>query len=79
MTGFLTFLTNTLEEMGHTYPAPLLGADRLDDDLGLDSLDLLEVIVALEDHYQVTAQVDQLATGSITVERLRACVLEATR
>lgn len=80
MTDFLTFLTATLETMGHTYSAPIGMESHFEEDLGLDSLDMLEVIVAIEDHYRLTVNVDGLATGTgITVALLHNCSLEGTQ
>lgn len=73
MTGLSDFLAQVLDSMGHRTPTPIRAESRLEDDLDLDSLDLLEVIVAIEDHYQVTVDVDRLVTGPITVATLAAC------
>lgn len=81
MTAFVAFLEATLVEMGH-HPEVLVGPEtRLVEDLGLDSLDLLEVIVAVEDHYQVVCDVDRLVASGpvVTVAMLETCCVEGKK
>jgi acyl carrier protein len=50
-------------------------SDRLRDDLGLDSLTMLTLAVALEDHFQVILS-DETATRIETVGELARCISE---
>ena len=53
-------------------------SDRLVDDLGLDSLTMIKLAVALEDHFQVILS-DETATRIETLGDLARCVAERAR
>jgi acyl carrier protein len=55
-------------------PRPIEPTSRLVDDLGLDSLTLTTLAVALEDRFQVILS-DEEATRIQTVEELARCVV----
>jgi len=52
-------------------------SDRLQEDLGADSADLLNLVVALEDRYGIAISEEQVA-GLKTVEDLERLVIEET-
>ncbi len=59
------------------YAGELRPQDRIAGDLGIDSLDAIELMVILENHYGVQLVDNPRAGGVVTVEDLVALLAEA--
>lgn len=74
-TGLPDVITELLRELGRLDPTvTVTHTSDLTADLGLDSLDLLELVVSVEDHYGVVVDDTALPAGPVCVSALWACI-----
>ncbi|SHG96516.1 acyl carrier protein [Hydrocarboniphaga daqingensis] len=61
-----------------TRPADIEGSTRIVQDLGLDSLAVMNLMMSLEDHYDVSIPLDRVAE-IVTVDDLVKAVVQLTQ